>query len=145
MERVALQYAAHHGRAGRPVRAGGRLLCPRGAGTRLRTGGRLGPPLGLRRDRRLARTAQLLLPLQDAALDGLPGLDLLAQGLFPLVALLVGTLAVASDAFQLAGEALALADLRREQGCEAAERRCGARERLEQLARARVGATPRRD
>src|SRR5438105_5003749 len=89
----------------------------------------------------LLLAAQSLLALQDAALDRPQSLELLAQRFFAFISLLIGALALARDAIELAGEALALDDLRVKERRKASKPRCGGiGHRLEQFCCARVVA-----
>src|SRR5437588_3047630 len=89
----------------------------------------------------LLLAAQSLLALQDAALDRPQSLELLAQRFFAFISVLIGALALARDALELAGEALALDDLRVKERRKASKPRCGGiGHRLEQFCCARVVA-----
>src|SRR3954467_5783418 len=83
--------------------------------------------------------AQALLALQDPALNGTQGIELLLERLLALVALLVRALALACQAFAFARGAAPLRYLGRKQRGEAADaRHAGVGDRLEQLRRARI-------
>ena len=104
----------------------------------------LGVPGGL--SRLPLPAAELLLALEDAPLDRLHRLDLLAKGFLALVALLVGALPLArARARARAARPLALAQLAGEKrGKTPVSRRRRAGERLQELGRARVVAQGRR-